>query len=200
MACRSLDKANAAKAQIEAGGITGSISTVQLDVTDDESIQKAAAFVEQQFGRLDVLINNAAWGIAKFFRPLLLKATSPPSSKAYSIYVTSGLGSLADTADTPPYPMTTPDFEPYAACKAALNMYMLLDWRESQATDIKVFAMCPGFVVSNLMGSEKTARTGGALDPRKPEKLVLSIVEGERDEDEWANVKFKIVLFRRCQR
>lgn len=96
--------------------------------------------------------------------------------------------------------MTTPDFEPYAACKAALNMYMLLDWRESQATDIKVFAMCPGFVVSNLMGSEKTARTGGALDPRKPEKLVLSIVEGERDEDEWANVKFKIVLFRRCQR
>jgi len=209
MACRSLDKANAAKAEIEAGGITGSISTVQLDVTDDESIQKAAASVEQQFGRLDVLINNAAWGVsnldrrthflrtmetnvygpfqvAKFFRPLLLKASSSPSSKAYSIYVTSGMGSLANTADTPPHPMTPPDAEPYAACKAALNMYMLLDRRESQATNIKVFAMCPGFVVSNLRGLDETARNGGGMaqDPRESGKLVLSIVQGERDKDE----------------
>ncbi|KAK6842864.1 hypothetical protein PG987_003724 [Apiospora arundinis] len=213
MACRSLDKANAAKAEIEAGGITGSISTLQLDVTDDASIEKAAADVEQQFGRLDVLINNAAMGVsdldrrthflrtmetnvygpfqvAKFFRPLLLKSssssTSPAPAPAYSIYVTSGLGSLADTADTPPHPFTPPNAEPYRACKAALNMYMLLDWRESQKTNVKVFAMCPGFVISNLRGTDEVARTGGgqALDPREPGKLVLSIVQGERDADE----------------
>ncbi|KAK8050200.1 hypothetical protein PG994_011930, partial [Apiospora phragmitis] len=191
MACRSLDKANAAKAEIEAGGITGSISTVQLDVTDDESIQKAAASVKQQFGRLDVLVNNAAMGIsdldprtrflrtmetntfgpfqvAKAFRPLLLQ-----SSGAYSIYVTSGQGSLTNTFENPPHPQTPPDTEAYNACKAALNMYMLLDWRESKPTNVKVFAI-------------ETARNAGgaAQDPRESGRLVLSIVDGERDADE----------------
>ncbi|KAK8137976.1 hypothetical protein PG984_001356 [Apiospora sp. TS-2023a] len=209
MACRSVDKANAAKAEIEAGGITGSISTVQLDVTDDESITKAAASVEQQFGRLDILVNNAAMGVsdldartrflrtmetntfgpyqvAKAFRPLLLKSTC--SSSAYSIYVTSGLGSLANTFENPPHPNTPPDAEAYNACKAALNMYMLLDWRQSKAdkTNVKVFAMCPGFVVSNLRGPSEAARNPGGMagDPREAGELVLSIVQGRRDADE----------------
>jgi NAD(P)-dependent dehydrogenase (short-subunit alcohol dehydrogenase family) len=32
---------------------------VQLDVTDDESVASAASLVEERFGRLDVLVNNA---------------------------------------------------------------------------------------------------------------------------------------------
>ncbi|KAK8055082.1 hypothetical protein PG993_000309 [Apiospora rasikravindrae] len=185
MACRSLAKANAAKAEIEAGGITGSISTVQLDVTDDASIEAAAASVEQQLGRLDVLVNNAAmgvsdldartrflktmetntfgpWQVAKAFRPLLLKSST--GSGAYSIY-------------------------------AALNMYMVLDWRQSKQnqTNVKVFGMCPGFVVSNLRGPSEAARNpgGAALDPRVSGELVLSIVQGQRDADEGRVVRFE---------
>ncbi|KAK7950962.1 short chain dehydrogenase/reductase [Apiospora aurea] len=210
MACRSLDKANAAKAEIEAGGITGSISTVQLDVTDDASIEQAAAAVERQFGRLDVLVNNAAMGVsdlgararflktmetntfgpfqvAKAFRPLLLKS-STAGAGAYSIYVTSGQGSLAHTFENPPHPNTPPDAEAYNACKAALNMYMLLDWRQSRQAGaaVRVFGMCPGFVVSNLRGPSEAARNpgGAAQDPRESGKLVLSIVQGQRDADE----------------
>ena len=113
MACRSLDKANAAKAQIEAGGITGSISTVQLDVTDDESIQKAAAFVEQQFGRLDVLINNAAWGVSDldrrthFLRTMETTYTGPFRSPSSS-------GRCCSRPRRPPLPRPTPSTSPAA--------------------------------------------------------------------------------------
>jgi NAD(P)-dependent dehydrogenase (short-subunit alcohol dehydrogenase family) len=46
--------------EIEAAGSKGLLSTVQLDVTDEKSIEQAAALVHQKFGRLDVLVNNAA--------------------------------------------------------------------------------------------------------------------------------------------
>jgi len=55
LASRNLDRGKAA-----AEGIEGDVHPIQLDVTDEASIRAAAAEVEQQFGRLDVLINNAA--------------------------------------------------------------------------------------------------------------------------------------------
>ena len=62
MACRSDEKAKAAMEEIKATGIKGQISTVHLDVTDEKSVEAAAAQVEKEFGRLDVLVNNAATG------------------------------------------------------------------------------------------------------------------------------------------
>lgn len=55
LASRSLDRGKSAAQKIE-----GVVHPIQLDVTDEASIRAAAAHVEQQFGRLDILINNAA--------------------------------------------------------------------------------------------------------------------------------------------
>lgn len=55
LASRNLERGKAAAATIE-----GDVHPIQLDVTDEASIRAAAAQVEQQFGRLDILINNAA--------------------------------------------------------------------------------------------------------------------------------------------
>lgn len=55
LASRNLDRGKAA-----AESIAGDVRPIQLDVTDAASIRAAAAHVEQQFGRLDILINNAA--------------------------------------------------------------------------------------------------------------------------------------------
>lgn len=55
LASRNLERGKAA-----AQTIAGDVHPIQLDVTDPASIQAAAAQVEQQFGRLDILINNAA--------------------------------------------------------------------------------------------------------------------------------------------
>ncbi|MBZ9935557.1 SDR family NAD(P)-dependent oxidoreductase [Mesorhizobium sp. BR1-1-16] len=43
-----------------AQSVTGNVHAIQLDVTDDASIRAAVAQVEETFGRLDILINNAA--------------------------------------------------------------------------------------------------------------------------------------------
>src|SRR4051794_2213821 len=55
LASRNLDRGKAA-----AQAIVGDVHAIQLDVTDEASIGAAAAQVERQFGRLDILVNNAA--------------------------------------------------------------------------------------------------------------------------------------------
>ena len=62
MASRSLGKANSVMSKIEAAGTKGLPSTIQMNVTNERSIDQAMAFVHQQHGRLDVLVNNAGVG------------------------------------------------------------------------------------------------------------------------------------------
>ncbi|MBN9415291.1 dehydrogenase [bacterium SCN 62-11] len=49
-----------ARGQAAAQTIPGDARPIQLDVTDQTSVLAAGALVEKEFGRLDVLINNAA--------------------------------------------------------------------------------------------------------------------------------------------
>lgn len=55
LAARNLDRGKAAAQTVD-----GDVHPIQLDVTDEASIRAAVPQVEQQFGRLDILINNAA--------------------------------------------------------------------------------------------------------------------------------------------
>jgi NAD(P)-dependent dehydrogenase (short-subunit alcohol dehydrogenase family) len=119
--------------------------------------------------------------VADAFRPLLLKSESP-----YSIYVSSGLGSMAMAADPENY-MYSSDYTAYRSTKAALNMVVLQDYKLSKksAPKLKIFAFCPGLVVSNLRGESEEARNvgGAAGDPDVSGSSLLSVVKGERDGD-----------------
>ncbi|KAJ5858051.1 hypothetical protein N7455_008945 [Penicillium solitum] len=117
LACRSLEKGTQALGELKQEGITGNVSAVQLDVTDETSIKAAATNIQERFGHLDVLMNNAGVAsrhpdiktrlqlcmdtnvigpavVSAAFRSLLLK-----SPNSYSIYVTSGVGSLSLASD-----------------------------------------------------------------------------------------------------
>lgn len=48
--------------ELSAKSLSKNVYAKQLDVTDEESIQKLFEFVKTQFGKLDVLINNAGIG------------------------------------------------------------------------------------------------------------------------------------------
>lgn len=58
---RDIKKAEAAveKVQSEVPKSSSTVSAIQLDVTDDKSIEAAFKKVSEDFGGLDILINNA---------------------------------------------------------------------------------------------------------------------------------------------
>ena len=58
LGARDAQKGDEAASSLQQGGLN--VIPVQLDVTDQQSIDGAKRLVEEQFGRLDVLVNNAA--------------------------------------------------------------------------------------------------------------------------------------------
>ena len=176
------------------------IVPLQLDVTDDESIANSRALVEKEIKSLDVLINNAGVGglkqdlrtrmtntfttnvlgaalVADAFRPLLLKSSNP-----YSLYVSSGAGSISRATGASP---TFEGEEAYRISKAAMNMLAVWENVEHGKKGLKVFAVCPGFVVSNLRGKDEDSRTGWgkASSADTSGELMLAIIRGDRDAD-----------------
>ena len=55
---RSLDRGKAA-AESLSGDIVGNVYPVQLDIEDEGSVERAVKEIEEKYGRLDVLVNNA---------------------------------------------------------------------------------------------------------------------------------------------
>ena len=59
MACRNPAKAAAAAAEVRQRATSDAVSVVPLDLADLASVRAAAATIESDYGRVDVLINNA---------------------------------------------------------------------------------------------------------------------------------------------
>ena len=119
--------------------------------------------------------------VAIVFRPLLMKSENP-----YSLFIGSGQGSLVrNVARHVSANSNVKNGGVYVVSKAALNMLVALEHAEFSPKGIKVFAVSPGFVISNLRGTSEETRTGwgGAGDPIVAGELVLSILEGKRDSD-----------------
>lgn len=99
LAARDLERGRTA-----AQGMAGDIHPIQLDVTDAASIRAAAALVEQQFGRLDILVNNAAISRANGAETETMqayiqrsRATLIPLDEVRSIWETNVFGVIAVT-------------------------------------------------------------------------------------------------------
>lgn len=148
-------------------------SSIQLDLTSQSSINAAASTIKAQFGRLDVLVNNA--GILldgkepnRSFHNLLSETMTTNvigtalvteamipllrlSPLPRLIFVSSRMGSLhqATVRDTPFFNI---DYKVYDASKAATNMLALNYARILEDVDARVNVVCPGLVATNLTG------------------------------------------------
>lgn len=170
LAARSLDKAKAA-IDIQ----SSQIHPLVLDVADDDSIHHAVAAAQRDFRHIDVLINNAGIypdeGVniltidrnllvqamqtntfgsiqtAQAFLPLLEKAAA-----ARIINVSSGYGALDGLSANVPS---------YCLSKLALNGATIMLAEALQSKGIAVYAMCPGWVRTDM---------GGASATRSPEQ------------------------------
>ena len=148
-------------------------SSIQLDLNSESSIAAAAKTIEEDFGRLDVLINNAGIlldrkgpsqsshdlftqtfttnvvgtaCLTEALLPLLRKSALPRV-----VFVSSRMGSLAQATvrDTPFFAI---DYKAYDASKAAVNMLALNYARILEEVGARVNVACPGLVSTNLTG------------------------------------------------
>ncbi|NEQ27728.1 MAG: SDR family oxidoreductase [Microcoleus sp. SIO2G3] len=138
-----------------------------LDVTDQSSIDRLAGFVQDQFGQIDALVNNAgilydtweqasnadfdtvheaietntigAWRMCQAFLPLLRQ-----SQHGRIVNVSSEAGSLASMGNSAPA---------YSVSKAALNALTRQLAAELKGSGILVNSVCPGWVATEMGGA-----------------------------------------------
>jgi NAD(P)-dependent dehydrogenase (short-subunit alcohol dehydrogenase family) len=162
---RDLEKGQTAAERLSREGLT--VLPQPLDVTDPKSIAHLANWVEQEFGYLNILINNAGilydawqtastadlavvqeaiatntlgpWRMCQALMPLLRHA---PWGRI--INVSSEAGSLTSMGSSTPA---------YSTSKAALNAFTRLLAAELRETNILVNAVCPGWVATDMGGT-----------------------------------------------
>jgi NAD(P)-dependent dehydrogenase (short-subunit alcohol dehydrogenase family) len=138
----------------------------RLDVADADSVRELASGLQDDYGRLDVLVNNAAilydtwesgldadldvvhealetnlfgaWRTAQACLPLLRR-----SQHGRVVNVSSGSGSISDMGAGSPA---------YSVSKAALNALTRILAAELRRDGILVNAVCPGWVATDMGG------------------------------------------------
>ena len=92
------------------------------------------------------------------------------------------LGSIGLRSDVG-IPARQEDYKAYRISKAALNMLVACDAWEYQKDGIKVFAFCPGYVVTDLAGMRQAKVEQGAPTGEGSARGLLDIADGKRDAD-----------------
>ena len=172
----------------------GDARAIRLDVTDGGSVEEAARWVEDTFGVLDVLVNNAGIlgdpagqspsearlevvrqvfetnvfgviAVTTAMIPLLLRS---PAGRV--VNVTSGLGSLALMADPAGHFTHRPASAAYVPSKTALNSLTVQFAKELRKDGILVNAADPGLCATaftrGVPGVTRTAADGAAVAVR----------------------------------
>ena len=150
-----------------AEGLSGDVVVHQLDVADEESVRRQASFVEDEFGRLDVLVNNAgisndegqrgidadldrvrealeanllgAWRLCEVAIPLMQR-----NGYGRIVNISTGLAALEDMGGGSPA---------YRVSKTALNALTRILASELRGSGILVNSVCPGWVQTDMGGS-----------------------------------------------
>ncbi|MDP4164349.1 MAG: SDR family oxidoreductase [Bacillota bacterium] len=174
MTARNNEKGKAAVEHLKQEGLD--VHFHSLDVTNETSIHQLAVDIKEQFGSLDILINNAGIYIdgnnnildieidivrktmeTNVYGPLRLSQSLASllqeSGDARIVNVSSGMGAIKDLGGS--YPS-------YSLSKAALNVVTIQLADQLNGKGILVNSMCPGWVRTDM---------GGKSAPR-------SVVEG----------------------
>jgi NAD(P)-dependent dehydrogenase (short-subunit alcohol dehydrogenase family) len=175
-AARNEELGRQAAAKLQAEGLD--VHFIHIDLNAQETAVTAAEAIRKQFGKLDLLINNAgiaimsdgppskvnievletvmrtnyigAVAVTQAMLPLLQSA-----GKAQIINVSSELGSVSLHND-PNWKYAPVKFLAYCASKAALNMFTVQLAYEFRDGSIAVNSINPGYTATDLNGNQGT--------------------------------------------
>ena len=170
-AARDAAKGRPAAEQLKAEGLD--VEFIALDVNDERHRADAARHIEQTYGRLDALVNNAGVALEQehkvstvpldvvrqvfetnFFALVAVTQAMLPlvrkSPAGRIVNLSSILGSLQTNAT-----QNLGDFASvgYNGSKAAVNMYTVLIAKDLAGTPVKVNAAHPGWVKTDMGGA-----------------------------------------------
>ncbi len=170
---RSEESGKEAEAKLKDEGFDAEF--ILLDVDDGKTHESAAKSIEENFGKLDILINNAGINLeigekavqasetsqevfrdtfdTNFFNTIAVTQAFLPlikkSDAGRIVFVSSGLGSLTLHSD-PNSPIYNYKLPAYDISKTALNGYAVHLAHELKDTPIKVNTLHPGSVVTDM--------------------------------------------------
>jgi NAD(P)-dependent dehydrogenase (short-subunit alcohol dehydrogenase family) len=208
MGARSSSKAEARIKEVQGKDIKGTLSYVLLDQNEDASISSAVEQIKKEFGRVDVLVNNAGvclpddqeWAPRETLRAtfetnvfgvmLLTEALIPllkASKNPKVINVTSGLGSITGLSPDLDSNNILSNFKHvpspgYRMSKAALNMLTAYQYARLKQDGFKIWAYCPGYVATDLTNDREAREAMQWCESSETSAQgILEIVQGERD-------------------
>jgi short-subunit dehydrogenase len=162
---------------------------VDGDVTRDGDMERAVHESVQRWGKLDVVIANAGFGVVGAFRDLspadyrrqfetnvfgvlrTIYAALPEIEKAHGNVVI--IGSVAGWT-------ATPGMSPYAMSKFALRALADSITPEFRRADVKVTLISPGFVVSNIRHVDNQGIVHAEAKDSIPDWLPVSTTRAAR--------------------
>jgi NAD(P)-dependent dehydrogenase (short-subunit alcohol dehydrogenase family) len=176
LAARDADKARRAAGELGNGAVP-----LTLDVTDPAGPDRLAAFLEEQLGGADVLVNNAgvfldrSWGgldvpmgvvrdtlETNLIGPWQLAQALIPGMKRRGygriVNVSSGMGAMSEMSG---------GYSAYRISKTSINALTRILADELRGTNVLVNTVCPGWVQTEM---------GGPRAPRPVEEGAETIV------------------------
>lgn len=171
LGARDTDRGTTAAEQLNADGLDARL--VRMDVTDLETMTATAALIEHDYGRLDILINNAGisrdrphpptelpvarlretyevnvFGVVAVTNAMLPLLRKSPAGCI--VNVSSSLGAIASLSDPESPIWRYANLLAYNSSKAALNALTLIYTNTLRAEGIVVNAVDPGYVATDL--------------------------------------------------
>lgn len=179
------------EAALQRVGRSEQVATFVCDVTSREQLQSLLRFTLDRYGRVDVWINNAGFGLVDSVEKMdmaecrrMFDTNLFGAIEAMQVVIPAmrerGSGTIVNISSVAGY-IAVPYMAAYGATKHALNCISKAARLELQSTGVHVVNVCPGYVKTNfsqnaVRGADRKRIGGGNVRGITPERVARAVL------------------------
>jgi len=171
--CADIDLVKAGETVALIGDNT-KVTAMKLDVSQLAEVEAVMNSIVAQFGRIDIVFNNAGIAVTGELRDLSIADFEKVmgvnfygmlygSQTAYKLMLKQGSGQIINTASGAGLVDYVVLLAPYSVSKHAVVNYTQILRIEAKALGIKVSAVCPGIIKTSIVANTTSANAGQKL-------------------------------------